>query len=68
MWTHVRRMCVVGADLQLPLARILRLVNQDVRVPQRRGVGAQCLDRQPHHVLEIDLQAHARARVCTAQG
>ena len=41
--------------LQLLLARILRLVNQDMRVLQRRGVGAQSLDRQPHHVLEIDL-------------
>ena len=55
MRTHVRHMCGVGADLQLPLARVLRLVNQDVRVTQRRGVGAQCLDRQPNHVLEIDL-------------
>ena len=52
-------------DLQLLLARILRLVNQDMRVLQRRGVGAQSLDRQPHHVLEVDLvqRMHAGVRI-----
>ena len=50
-------------DLQLLFARILRLVNQDMRVLQRRGVGAQSLDRQPHHVLEIDLVQRMHAGV-----
>ena len=52
-----------GQDLQLLLARILRLVNQDMRVLQRRGVGAQSLDRQPHHVLEVDLVQRMHAGV-----
>ena len=58
-----------GQDLQLLLARILRLVNQDMRVLQRRGVGAQSLDRQPHHVLEVDLvqRMHAGAHRCSTQ-
>ena len=50
-------------DLQLLLARILRLVNQDMRVLQRRGGGAQSLDRQPHHVLEVDLVQRMHAGV-----
>lgn len=50
-------------DLQLLFARILRLVNQDMRVLQRRGVGAQSLDRQPHHVLEVDLVQRMHAGV-----
>ena len=52
-----------GQDLKLLLARILRLVNQDMRVLQRRGVGAQSLDRQPHHVLEVDLVQRMHAGV-----